>query len=246
MSTSLVRAQLDGLSQAAVRIETLRGSEAREAMAELRVLERRLLGAWSGAASEAFGSAHGSWLSSFDLRFNDLNRISRWLGSVAEGYRQAEAALLGKSWSAETLRSVLPILRTEFAPISDVRGTAEYRSGLITSLLEKFFACDRGADSLVRLDLNKARLAAKAVRAPPHESAHKHVTGEAVYTDDIAAPRGTLAAVIGYAPAAHAGLRNVDLAAVRAAPGVVAVVRRRPAQPASLRLFPRAPPGHGG
>ena len=56
-----------------------------------------------------------------------------------------------------------------------------------------------------------------------HESAHLHVTGEAVYTDDIAAPRGTLAAVIGYAPAAHAGLRNVDLAAVRAAPGVVAV-----------------------
>jgi len=57
-----------------------------------------------------------------------------------------------------------------------------------------------------------------------HESAHLHVTGEAVYTDDIAAPRGTLSAAIGYAPAAHAVVRGVDLALVRAAPGVVAVL----------------------
>lgn len=56
-----------------------------------------------------------------------------------------------------------------------------------------------------------------------HESAHLHVTGEAIYTDDIAAPRGTLSAAIGYAPAAHATLKSVDLSAVRAAPGVVAV-----------------------
>ena len=52
--------------------------------------------------------------------------------------KKTEAALLGKIWSAETVQTVLPILRTEFTPISDVRGTAEYRNGLITSLLEKF------------------------------------------------------------------------------------------------------------
>jgi len=57
-----------------------------------------------------------------------------------------------------------------------------------------------------------------------HESAHLHVTGAATYTDDIAVPRGTLSAAIGYAPAAHAGLRGVDLTAVRAAAGVVAVL----------------------
>jgi len=56
-----------------------------------------------------------------------------------------------------------------------------------------------------------------------HESAHLHVTGEAIYTDDIAAPRGTLSAAVGYAPAAHATLKSVDLTAVRAAPGVIAV-----------------------
>ncbi len=62
------------------------------------------------------------------------------------------------------------------------------------------------------------------VAAPTrHESAHLHVTGEAIYTDDIAAPRGTLSAAIGYAPVAHATLKSVDLSAVRNAPGVIAV-----------------------
>ena len=56
-----------------------------------------------------------------------------------------------------------------------------------------------------------------------HESAHLHVTGEAIYTDDIAAPRGTLSAAIGYAPAAHATLNSFDLSDVVTAPGVIAV-----------------------
>ncbi len=53
--------------------------------------------------------------------------------------RQAEQTLLGKPWTAETIAVVLPILRDEFQPISDVRGSAEYRRHLATSLLEKFF-----------------------------------------------------------------------------------------------------------
>src|SRR5208282_4062641 len=53
--------------------------------------------------------------------------------------KKTESALLGKVWSKETVENVLPILRAEFTPISDVRGSADYRSGLITSLLEKFF-----------------------------------------------------------------------------------------------------------
>ena len=53
--------------------------------------------------------------------------------------KKTESALLGKVWSEETIEGVLPILRTEFTPISDVRGSADYRSGLVASLLEKFF-----------------------------------------------------------------------------------------------------------
>ena len=57
-----------------------------------------------------------------------------------------------------------------------------------------------------------------------HDSAIKHVTGRAEYTDDITEPAGTLHAYIGGAGIAHGHITSLDLAAVRTAPGVVAVL----------------------
>jgi xanthine dehydrogenase large subunit len=57
-----------------------------------------------------------------------------------------------------------------------------------------------------------------------HESAHLHVSGHATYIDDIALPANTLHAAFGMSTVAHARIRSMDLAPVRAAPGVVAVV----------------------
>jgi xanthine dehydrogenase large subunit len=57
-----------------------------------------------------------------------------------------------------------------------------------------------------------------------HESAHLHVTGEADYVDDIVEPRGTLHAALGRSARPHARIGALDLDAVRAAPGVVAVL----------------------
>lgn len=64
-----------------------------------------------------------------------------------------------------------------------------------------------------------------AVHTPrPHESAHKHVSGEAVYIDDIAEPAGLLHVALGLSAKAHARVTALDLSRVHAAPGVVAVV----------------------
>ncbi len=60
--------------------------------------------------------------------------------------------------------------------------------------------------------------------AEPHESAQLHVTGEALYTDDVALPDGALHAAIGQSECASARILRLDLDAVRAAPGVVAVL----------------------
>src|SRR5437762_611748 len=60
--------------------------------------------------------------------------------------------------------------------------------------------------------------------AIPHDSAHLHVSGEATYTDDIPEARGTLYAAIGMSDRAHARIKTIDLAKVRAAPGVVALI----------------------
>jgi len=60
--------------------------------------------------------------------------------------------------------------------------------------------------------------------SPRHDSAHKHVAGTAIYIDDIAEPAGTLHAGLGLSNVAHGILKEVDLSAVAAAPGVVAVL----------------------
>tara|TARA_R110002033_G_scaffold23172_5_gene55050 strand:- start:3428 stop:5746 length:2319 start_codon:yes stop_codon:yes gene_type:complete len=57
-----------------------------------------------------------------------------------------------------------------------------------------------------------------------HDSAIKHVTGSADYTDDIPQPQGTLHAYLGVSKVAHATLNAIDLSAVRTAPGVVGVL----------------------
>jgi xanthine dehydrogenase large subunit len=56
-----------------------------------------------------------------------------------------------------------------------------------------------------------------------HESAELHVLGQAAYTDDIPEVQGTLHAALGLSSKAHARIVSLDLAAVRAAPGVKAV-----------------------
>ena len=57
-----------------------------------------------------------------------------------------------------------------------------------------------------------------------HESAIKHVTGQAEYCDDITEPIGTLHAYLGVSDVAHAKLNSMDLSAVKEAPGVIGVV----------------------
>ena len=57
-----------------------------------------------------------------------------------------------------------------------------------------------------------------------HDSADKHVSGAAVYADDVREPRDLLHCYIALSAKARARLTSVDLSAVRTAPGVVAVI----------------------
>ena len=62
-------------------------------------------------------------------------------------------------------------------------------------------------------------------KALPHDSAEKHVTGKATYIDDMVEPAGTLHVVPGWTRKAVRGrLQSLNLEAVAAAPGVVAVL----------------------
>ncbi|ATB31691.1 xanthine dehydrogenase molybdopterin binding subunit [Melittangium boletus] len=66
----------------------------------------------------------------------------------------------------------------------------------------------------------------------PHESGLKHTSGEAIYVDDLPAPRDLVTGHIVTSPHAHARLGRVDASRARALPGVLAV------------LFAQDIPGH--
>ena len=57
-----------------------------------------------------------------------------------------------------------------------------------------------------------------------HDSAAKHVSGEALYIDDMAEPPGVLHAFIRLSPHAHAKITRLDVSAVAGMPGVAAVM----------------------
>lgn len=64
-----------------------------------------------------------------------------------------------------------------------------------------------------------------AVHQPKaHDSAIKHVTGRAVYIDDMVEPAGLLHVYFGTSKVAHGRIRQLNLDDVRACPGVVAVI----------------------
>lgn len=60
-----------------------------------------------------------------------------------------------------------------------------------------------------------------------HDSADLHVSGEARYIDDLPEPAGCLHLYVGTSARAHARIAEMDLSAVRGAPGVVLVLTAR-------------------
>jgi xanthine dehydrogenase molybdopterin binding subunit/xanthine dehydrogenase small subunit len=135
--------------------------------------------------------------------------------------RKTEAALLGKNWSDSTCKEALPILENEFTPISDVRGSATYRQQLIANLLRKFFADEQP----VIVDRKITRyLSPRPDAALPHESAHKHVTGEAIYVDDDAQQQSMLEVWPVCSPHAHAKILRRDATDARLMPGISTVL----------------------
>ncbi|WP_164016585.1 xanthine dehydrogenase molybdopterin binding subunit [Pyxidicoccus trucidator] len=140
--------------------------------------------------------------------------------------RRSEGLLTGQPWTRETLARVLPVLSEEITPISDLRGSAEYRRGLVVTLLEKFFSGERSPslDAAPRFTLGEPGAPADAGRELRHESALGHVTGGARYVDDLAQRQPMLEVWPVCAPHAHARILRRDPIAARKMPGVVAVL----------------------
>jgi xanthine dehydrogenase molybdopterin binding subunit/xanthine dehydrogenase small subunit len=139
--------------------------------------------------------------------------------------RRAEAALEGRTLEAAGAE-VAAILRDEFKPIDDVRGSAAYRRGLVVSLWEKFVAGETSLamDAPPEFTAGRVWAAPEPSRQLRHESAVGHVTGRAHYVDDTAQRRPMLEVWPVMSPHARAKIRHRDATAARARPGIVAVL----------------------
>lgn len=77
-----------------------------------------------------------------------VGSIKIGLGGVAATPVRAyktEESLLGKPWNIESLQQAKEVIRAEFKPIDDFRGSAAYRVAMLANLLEKFFRQTGGA-----------------------------------------------------------------------------------------------------
>ena len=72
--------------------------------------------------------------------------------------------------------------------------------------------------------LQKEKVRGGVAQSLEHDSATKHVTGQAIYVDDIPEPHGTLHIATGHAGVAFGNITSVNLETVRSAPGVVWVL----------------------
>lgn len=73
---------------------------------------------------------------------NVVEEIILAYGGMSEKVKRAmsvEQVLLGKAWTRAEVENAMPLLNFEFTPISDVRGSAEFRSAVAKNLLLKFW-----------------------------------------------------------------------------------------------------------
>ena len=132
---------------------------------------------------------------------------------------KTEAALIGKPLAATP--AILDLLDSEFEPLTDLRGSAEYRRALIRDLFKKFVA---GEGTRILAPFGESRFPSHSENDMPHESAIGHVTGRALYVHDTALRRDMLTVWPVRSVHARARLLRVDVSKSLTSPGILAVL----------------------
>jgi xanthine dehydrogenase large subunit len=164
------------------------------------------------------------------------------VGPTARRLPGTETFLVGRTFSEATFREAGRQARAEIEPATNIRGSREFRLQLAENILLKFYfdvaggpalAAGCGSNGSVAKEGPGARScgADSAEQAPttwvgqpvPHESAHRHVTGRAVYIDDLPPFRDELVVEFVGSPLAHARIKGVDVSGALAIEGIAGV-----------------------
>ncbi len=73
------------------------------------------------------------------------------MAAIPKRASACEAALTGKAWTRENIEAAMDALDSDFAPMSDMRASSDYRRTLSRNLLLKFFLETSGADGETRM-----------------------------------------------------------------------------------------------
>jgi xanthine dehydrogenase large subunit len=161
------------------------------------------------------------------------------MAGVPKRAAACELALMEQDWNQDSVQVACAALLQDFEPISDWRASAGYRMLAAQNLLQRFYLETTGeascqldtshpvsADTVIPEDPSLEQTPNTGVVHSPlaHDSAVNHVTGKAVYVDDIREPSGLLHVYVGTSNCAHGRITRMDLSQVEAFPGVVAVI----------------------
>jgi xanthine dehydrogenase small subunit len=61
------------------------------------------------------------------------------MAAIPKRAANAEAALIGKKWTLDTANAAAAALAQDFAPLSDMRASAEYRAKVAANLIARFW-----------------------------------------------------------------------------------------------------------
>jgi len=144
-----------------------------------------------------------------------------------------EQVLLQQPWNETTIESAMHALEQDFHPISDFRASSAYRMEVSKNLLRRLYFDIEGGDASLTVSQYPSQ-ESHIVGGEPnpllltgvigldlfHDSAGKHTSGEAVYTDDQLEHLNCLHAYVGLSQIARGQIKKLDLTAVRQAEGV--------------------------
>jgi xanthine dehydrogenase small subunit len=73
-----------------------------------------------------------------DGRVADIRLAFGGMAGIPARARQCERALIGRPWTEASILAAVPALAQDFAPLSDMRASADYRSRVAANLVRKF------------------------------------------------------------------------------------------------------------
>ena len=86
-----------------------------------------------------------------DGTVGDIRICYGGMAGTPQRARATEQAIIGKTWSEETIEAALPFMNEDYRPMTDMRASQQYRMLVAQNLLKKFFIETSTPDAATRI-----------------------------------------------------------------------------------------------